>query len=83
VYEVDFAEQLEKKRALLAAADVSLPAWVAHVACDFSSPDFEAPLAAGLQERAFRRGAGALFVWEGVIAYIDDPAIDRSLGGWC
>lgn len=27
----------------------------------------------------FRPGAGALFVWEGVIGYIDDAAIDESL----
>jgi O-methyltransferase involved in polyketide biosynthesis len=27
----------------------------------------------------FRPGTGAMFVWEGVIGYIDDAAIDRSL----
>lgn len=79
VYEVDFAEQLEKKRALLAAADVQLPARIAYVACDFKAPDFEDALTAALEERGFRRGAGALFLWEGVVAYIDQGAIDRSL----
>jgi methyltransferase (TIGR00027 family) len=78
-YEVDFAEQLEHKRALLAAAGVALPAHIAHVGCDFRVPDFDGPLTAELQERGFRLGAGALFVWEGVMAYIDQDAVDRSL----
>ncbi len=32
-----------------------------------------------LEVRGFRTGEGALFVWEGVIGYIDDAAIDQSL----
>jgi methyltransferase (TIGR00027 family) len=78
VYEVDFAGQLEKKRALLARAAVALPPWVAHVPADFNS-DFEGALADALVRHGFRRGGGALFVWEGVIAYLDNRAIDRSL----
>jgi methyltransferase (TIGR00027 family) len=78
VYEVDLAAVLEKKRAILAAAKVAMPPFVAHVACDFAD-DFEATLARDLEERGFRRGRGALFVWEGVIGYIDALAIDRSL----
>ena len=38
-----------------------------------------APAAGALARVGFRAGAGAIFVWEGVIGYIDDPAIDRSL----
>jgi hypothetical protein len=38
-----------------------------------------AGLAADLEARGFRAGAGALFVWEGVLAYIDDAAIDATL----
>lgn len=79
VYEVDFAELLEKKRALLAAARVTLPASMAHVACDFGAPDFEAALLAGLESSGFRVGAGAIFVWEGVLAYLDRATIDRTL----
>lgn len=79
VYEVDFAAQLEQKRALLAGAGVSLAEHVAYVACDFMAADFAAALTAGLEAAGFRRGAGALFVWEGVTPYIDDAAVDRSL----
>ncbi len=79
VYEVDFAEQLAKKRAFLAAASVEVPDRVRFVACDFAGGEFEASLLAGLRDRGFRQGAGALFVWEGVIAYIGADAVARSL----
>ncbi len=79
VYEVDFARQLEAKRGLLAGAGVSLPGWVKHVACDFSVADFDVALSAHLAEQGFRAGQGALFVWEGVIAYISTDAVARSL----
>lgn len=78
VFEVDFAEQLARKRALLAAGGVSLPDTIAHAGCDFEG-DWEPRLLADLAAHGFRAGAGALFVWEGVIGYIDSPAIDRSL----
>lgn len=79
VYEVDFAALLEHKLSLLRAAGVPVPAHLAQVPCDLMNPAFEPALAAGLEARGFRRGAGAAFVWEGVVGYLDDPAIDRSL----
>ncbi|HEY3816072.1 MAG TPA: SAM-dependent methyltransferase [Polyangiaceae bacterium] len=79
VYEVDFAAQLQHKRALLEAAGVPLPANIAYATCDFMAPDFGPALAASLDAVGFHRGAGALFVWEGVTGYIDDPAMERSL----
>jgi methyltransferase (TIGR00027 family) len=79
VYEVDFAEQLARKRALLDAARVTLPAWDHYVACDFNAPDFDDALMASLAERGFRAGAGAVFVWEGVIAYISKEATERTM----
>lgn len=79
VFEVDFAEQLATRSALLAGAGVALPPSVAGVACDFAAPDFEATLAAGLNANGFRTGEGALFVWEGVTAYIPRASVDRSL----
>jgi methyltransferase (TIGR00027 family) len=79
VFEVDFAEQLERKRALLAAGGVSLPPRIFHVACDLTAAAFESALSAGLAAHGFRAGAGAIFVWEGVISYIGLDAIDRTL----
>jgi methyltransferase (TIGR00027 family) len=79
VYEVDFAHQLDVKRILLAAAGVPVPPGVKYVPCDFAAPDFDDVLASRLGEHGFRAGAGALFVWEGVIAYISEAAIARSL----
>ncbi len=52
---------------------------VAHVPFDFDRADFETALAAALEAKGFRRGEGAVFVWEGVIGYIGDDEIDRSL----
>jgi methyltransferase (TIGR00027 family) len=79
VFEVDFVAQLARKRAVLDAADVAVPGHVAYVECDFMSTDFADALAARLASSGFRAGTGALFVWEGVIPYIDDAAVDRSL----
>ncbi|HSQ64026.1 MAG TPA: SAM-dependent methyltransferase [Polyangiaceae bacterium] len=79
VYEVDFSEQLANKRALLEAAAVPRPSWVQDVACDFNDTSFDVALEAALDARGFRRGASTLFVWEGVVAYLDDGAIDRTL----
>ena len=46
---------------------------------DFHADDFENDLTSALEAKGFRRGAGAVFVWEGGIGYIDDAAIDRTL----
>jgi methyltransferase (TIGR00027 family) len=78
VYEVDLPGQLERKGEILRAASVALPPWIVYVSSDFAS-DFGDTLLASLEARGFRRGAGAIFVWEGVIGYIDADAIDRSL----
>jgi methyltransferase (TIGR00027 family) len=79
VYEVDTAEQLARKRTILSAAGIRIPANVVYVPFDFDAEDFETALAAALESNGFRRGAGAVFVWEGVIGYIRSDEIDRSL----
>jgi methyltransferase (TIGR00027 family) len=80
VFEVDFAAQLAKKRVVLEEAGITIPAWVRYVACDLSDPEFEEHLSAALARSGFRLRAGACFVWEGVVGYLDDAAVDRSLG---
>jgi methyltransferase (TIGR00027 family) len=79
VYEADTAEQLARKRKVLSAADIAIPANIAYVPFDFDTADYEASLAAALEAEGFRRSAGAVFVWEGVIGYIGSDEIDRNL----
>jgi methyltransferase (TIGR00027 family) len=73
VYEIDSPEQLENKRAILAAAGLTSRA--VFVPVDFAVPDFLAALVA----RGFDRSKPTVFVWEGVIGYIDRTMIDASL----
>jgi methyltransferase (TIGR00027 family) len=79
VYEVDTAEQLARKRKLLSAAGIPIPAQIMYVPFDFDAADYETALASALEAEGFRRGAGAVFVWEGVIGYIGSDEIDRNL----
>jgi methyltransferase (TIGR00027 family) len=79
VYEVDTPAQLARKRRALSEAGVKLPAHIAFVPFEFDAEDLSGALAPALEAKGFRSGRGALFVWEGVIGYIDDETIDRSL----
>ncbi len=79
VFEVDTPDQLDRKRAILATAGVTLPSSVAYLPFDFDARDLSTSLLGELTARGFRARAGAIFVWEGVIGYIDNAAIDASL----
>jgi methyltransferase (TIGR00027 family) len=79
VYEVDTTHQLDRKRAALRDAGVNAGARIAYVPFDFHATPFEETLASSLAAKGFRPGAGAVFVWEGVIGYLDRTAIDRTL----
>lgn len=79
VFEVDTPEQMARKRSALAGAGIELPARIVYVPFDFETPDFDSELGGALEVAGFRPGAGALFVWEGVIGYVDDATIDQSL----
>jgi methyltransferase (TIGR00027 family) len=79
VYEVDFAQQVETKRTVLARAGVSVPPFVTYVPCDFNASSFEDALLATLRERGLDTTKSVLFVWEGVIPYLGADAVDRSL----
>src|SRR6185437_8206427 len=78
VFEVDTAAQLERKKRLLAEAGVKVPAHVAFVPCDFHETSLDEELPEALAAQGFRLGAGAIVVWEGVIGYIDDRAIQST-----
>ncbi|HZR84983.1 MAG TPA: SAM-dependent methyltransferase [Candidatus Binatia bacterium] len=79
VFEVDLERQLAAKRARLAAAGVALPERLRLVACDFTADGWEDALRSDLAGAGFALRAGAMFVWEGVVGYLDDRAIDRTI----
>jgi O-methyltransferase involved in polyketide biosynthesis len=60
-------------------AHVDVPSRVSWVPVDFDASDFEGELSSALDANGYGCGRGAVFVWEGVISYIDSEAIDRSL----
>ena len=76
VFEVDLPAQLERKKKLLDAGSVELAKNIVSIGLDFNSDaDWEAKLV----EHGFKPGKGAVFIWEGVIGYIDDAMIEKSL----
>lgn len=79
VFEVDTPYQLDRKRRALAGAGVKLPARIVHVPFDFDTSELDGELEGALEVAGFRLRGGAIFVWEGVIGYIDDAAVDQSL----
>jgi methyltransferase (TIGR00027 family) len=79
VFEIDLPEQMQRKREILERAGVAIPEWDVYVPFDFAKPDFESALPRDLEAHGFRMQHGAVFVWEGVIGYIDAAAIDASL----
>lgn len=79
VFEVDTPYQMERKRRALAGAGVELPAHIVYVPFDFDTPDFDSELGGALEMAGFKPRIGAMFVWEGVIGYVDDKTIDRTL----
>ncbi len=79
VHEIDLPDQLGRKRAVLAAAGVTVPAWVSYIACDLTAPAYEETLARALEDAGFQRNRGALIIWEGVTTYIGVAATDRAL----
>jgi O-methyltransferase involved in polyketide biosynthesis len=49
------------------------------VHCDFTVAGFETILERDVAARGFRQGAGGVFVWEGVVGYLDEAVVDRTL----
>jgi methyltransferase (TIGR00027 family) len=67
VYEVDHPATQAWKRRRLAAAGISLPSKLSFVPVDFEQDDLAGRLAAG----GFRRQDPALYVWLGVVPYLE------------
>jgi methyltransferase (TIGR00027 family) len=75
VFEVDFPATQEWKRAMLAEADIALPAGLTFVPLDFEHHT----LAEGLAEAGFDTGAAAFFGWLGVAPYLTLAAFRATL----
>lgn len=78
VFEVDMPAQLAARRAILDAEGVAPSPSTASVACDFEAAAMDDGLAADLAASGYRPEAPALFVWEGVLAYLSRASADRT-----
>jgi methyltransferase (TIGR00027 family) len=75
IYEVDHAATQAWKRERLAEAAIALPPWLTFVPVDFERDDVGEKLAAA----GFRQDAPAFFTWLGVVPYLTEEAIGRTL----
>ncbi len=78
-YEVDLSPVLDTRHALLDAAGVADAPWDRAVPCDLTDPTLATTFANSLAASGFRTSEPAVFVWEGVLTYLDRASIDRSL----
>lgn len=78
VFEVDLAAQLEQKVAILAEAGIAMPPFAHLVPCDFNET-FDRTLGADLVAAGYDPAASVVFVWEGVLSYLDNVVCDRTL----
>jgi methyltransferase (TIGR00027 family) len=75
IYEVDHPATQAWKRQRLAEAQIALPPWLILVQVDFERDDVgETLVAAG-----FQQNAPAFFTWLGVVPYLTQDAIGRTL----
>jgi methyltransferase (TIGR00027 family) len=75
IYEVDHPATQRWKRERLAEAEIALPPWLIFVPVDFEREDVGEKLgAAGVQQ-----GSPAFFTWLGVVPYLTEDAIGRTL----
>jgi methyltransferase (TIGR00027 family) len=75
IYEVDHPATQEWKRQRLAEAQIALPPWLNFVPGDFERDDVGEKLAAA----GFQQNSPAFFTWLGVVPYLTEDAIGRTL----
>jgi methyltransferase (TIGR00027 family) len=75
IYEVDHPATQAWKRERLAEAQIALPPWLILVPVDFEREDVGEKLAAA----GFEQNAPAFFTWLGVVPYLTEDAIGRTL----
>jgi methyltransferase (TIGR00027 family) len=75
IYEVDHPASQEWKRQRIAEAQIALPPWLTLVPVDFERDDVGEKLVAA----GFHRNSPAFFTWLGVVPYLTQDAIGRTL----
>src|SRR5579872_4949697 len=75
IYEVDHPATQEWKRQRLAEAQIGLPPWLILVPVDFERDDMGEKLVAA----GFQQNSPAFFTWLGVVPYLTEDAIGRTL----
>jgi methyltransferase (TIGR00027 family) len=75
IYEVDHPATQAWKLERLAEAQIALPPWLILVPVDFERDDVREKLAAA----GFEQNAPAFFTWLGVVPYLTEDAIGRTL----
>ncbi len=75
IYEVDHPATQAWKRQRLAEAQIEVPSWLVFVPVDFERDDLGEMLAGA----GFQRDSSAFFTWLGVVPYLTEEAIGRTL----
>jgi methyltransferase (TIGR00027 family) len=75
IYEVDHPATQAWKRERLAEAQIALPPWLIFVPVDFEQDDVGEKLAGA----GFQQNSPAFFTWLGVVPYLTEDAIGRTL----
>ena len=75
IYEVDHPATQAWKRQRLDEAQIALPSWLILVPVDFERDDVGEKLVAA----GFQRNSPAFFTWLGVVPYLTQDAIGRTL----
>jgi methyltransferase (TIGR00027 family) len=76
IYEIDHPATQAWKRERLDEAQIALPRWLTLVPVDFEQDDVGEKLAAA----GFQQNSPAFFTWLGVVPYLAENAIGRTLG---
>jgi methyltransferase (TIGR00027 family) len=75
IYEVDYPATQAWKRQRLAEAQIAVPPWLIFVPVDFERDDVGGKLVAS----GFQQNSPAFFTWLGVVPYLTEDAIGRTL----
>jgi methyltransferase (TIGR00027 family) len=76
IYEIDHPATQAWKRERLDEAQIAVPPWLTLVPVDFEQDDVGEKLAAA----GFQQNSPAFFTWLGVVPYLAENAIGRTLG---